>query len=94
MNNELIQRLALEAGFSGPSDSSVDSDDPDRNNVTVRSEYGVGVELARFAALVAEECAKICDERRHDTAVLTSLPLQSAAAYGAAQKTRATFKRR
>jgi len=87
MNKGLIERLAEEAGarLKLPSDEAT--------YLVWEFDQDAG-HLERFVAFVAEECAKICDERRHDTMVLTSMPPQSAAAYSAAQKIRATFKRR
>lgn len=49
MSNELIERLAREAGIAGPGDIFLPA--------------GLRA-LNRFAALVAEQCAIKCDQRR------------------------------
>lgn len=61
MDKQLIERLALEAGFDPLTEMALSTDDPELDFAFVNNEYCVGEELLRFAALVAEECAKISE---------------------------------
>lgn len=64
---DLIERLAREAGFTTGEDA-VDitnwfdsSQAPTLNHRIAVAEYATGDRLARFAALVAEQCAQIAE---------------------------------
>lgn len=63
--NDTIERLACEAGFDAYSSSCLSSLGPD-DETAAAGEYPIGRELARFAALVAAECAKIADDDDSD----------------------------
>jgi hypothetical protein len=89
MDPTLLERLAREAGFW-----SRDAEGPgDVPGVFLPREAGGDCRpaLRRFAALVAEECARECDAQRFNTAELLSNPGQSSAARAAARAIRAKF---
>lgn len=73
MKIEDVIRMAREAGAKP-------SSNPEKWDILEISDES----LERFATLVAaherEECAKIADNNRYNTEMLTSLPLQSGAA--------------
>lgn len=86
MSTELIERLAEQTGFRLVKQAG------GHNWIYTGSASGRCTEaLSRFAALVAEECAKQCDAALLDTSMLTSMPPQSSAARGAAARIRALF---
>jgi hypothetical protein len=60
---DLVARLAQEAGFTtGQTALEVTGWAERPSNIAV-GEYPVGRTLAKFAALVAAECAKVCEEQ-------------------------------
>ncbi len=61
MNNELLQRLAREAGFQDSNRGAGLSGNSELDELAYVDELPCGEPLARFAALVAEECAKVVD---------------------------------
>jgi hypothetical protein len=81
---DLIERLAREAGFEVMPNGEI--------NDGIETAADFSSDLRRFARLVAEECAKVCYDKRLDTSVLTSYPPQSSAAYAAASAMRRKFK--
>lgn len=84
MNSDLIERLAREAGGCPISDVLVEEFD---------SAVGFAPEqLSRFAALVAEACARECDAQRYNVTIKHSDPAQSDAAIAAACAIRRKFK--
>ena len=85
--NELIERLAREAGITmnpaGPSDDGIDT--------WFGVQYLPSGALVRFAALVAAECAFLAEVQKYNHAQKLSDPPQSSAAVEAAWAIRAAF---
>ena len=55
-DHDRIRQMAQEAGFSPHSFNAIDGDE------VMAGEYVITDELARFAQLVAEDCARVADE--------------------------------